>query len=552
VTARTFPDVPQKNLSPAAGRPPRSLDSATSETLLVAGLVALGVVLRLTVYVLDPSLSVDEASLALNIMHRSYGDLFGELDFTQAAPAGFLILQKTAIEVFGSSAYALRLFPLVAGIGAVVLIFPVAKALIGRRPALLALALFAVSEPLISFASTSKQYSVDAAVTVGLYALAIAQPRPRRAVEVAAVVVAGAVAVWLSHPASFVLAAWGGLLIFDGVAGRRWRDAVVVTGIVTSWLMSFLAAYAFTRSSVEHVRHSIASSNPSSLAGGGGGQPGLLQTYGGLARSLLGIPDFAQALRSLVAAFAILLALAGLGNILRRNWQHALLLVLPAMLGLIACVLHVYPLYPRTFLFVVPALVMLVSQGVYMLNQRGRVLSILASGTFAVLLASTAYATLDGFRSTATSGTKQTLRYLAQHARPGDSLYLYLTSQYDYRYYLECGCFGTAKDAARAKRLWPLRPAGGRAQFAPALRSALPTLMAGDTTSSIAEDYRDDLQPARGRPRVWVLVIDANPNDQHGLEAFLHQNAVRKKSVSYSAARPPALLSLYDFRRSGT
>src|SRR5918996_4581189 len=71
---------------------PGSEAIARSAKLVVPSLIALALALRLTYYLLNPSLSNDEAQLALNIMHRSYGDLFERLDFNQAAPPGFLLL----------------------------------------------------------------------------------------------------------------------------------------------------------------------------------------------------------------------------------------------------------------------------------------------------------------------------------------------------------------------------------------------------------------------------------------------------------------------------
>jgi hypothetical protein len=533
--------------SPAGGV--HSLLSVRAQTLLVLGVIALALILRVAYYVLNPSLSVDEASLALNVMHRSYSDLFGQLDFNQAAPAGFLLIQKLIVQAGGTTSYALRFFPLMAGIVGTLLMYPVARAFAGRRAAVVALALFAISEPLISYASTNKQYSIDAAVTLGLYAMAIALPTrtgPREAVTLA---IGGALAVWLSHPSAFVLAALGTVLIFDSVIRRRWGETALLSGAVTTWLLSFLVAYELTQSSVDQVRHSIASSAPSSLAGSGG-QPGLLQTYGGMARSLLGIPSFAHGIRDAIAVAAMVLALAGFWRMLRVRPRHAVLLVLPAALALFACAIHLYPLYPRTFIFVIPALVILVAVGAEVLinSRRRSLVSVLAAGTLAALLGTTAYATIDSLRSPSNPDATGALRRLAEQGRNGDSLYVYLSAQYTFRYYVECGCFGTSSEARKLETLWPLRPASGHAQFAPALRSAPPLFIAGSETGSRAGDYRSEFRPLRGRHRVWVLVIDADPNAQRGLESFLASAGTRQSSWASSSKRGAASLFRYDLR----
>jgi hypothetical protein len=78
--------------------------------------VALGALLRLVQYLRNRSLWLDESSLALNILHRSYSGLLEPLDYHQGAPVGFLMLEKLAVRSLGAGEYALRLAPLVAGL----------------------------------------------------------------------------------------------------------------------------------------------------------------------------------------------------------------------------------------------------------------------------------------------------------------------------------------------------------------------------------------------------------------------------------------------------
>lgn len=522
-----------------------------ADRLLVFALIAVALTFRVGYYLFNPSLSVDEASLALNIMHRSYSSLLGQLDFNQAAPAGFLLLQKLLVETFGATPYALRVVPLVAGIVASLLIYPVATRFVGRKAAILALALLAVSDPLISYASTNKQYSVDVAVALGLYAVALALPARIGAREAVVLALMGAFAVWLSHPAAFVLTAIGTVLIFERATAHSWRQAASLVAVASVWLASFVAAYTLTRSSLEQIQQSVVGSNTSTVFGDGG-QPGLLQTYGGIARSLLGIPTFEHGIRSAIAVLSMLFVLVGLIGLLHAHARHAVLLVLPAGIGLIACALDLYPLYPRTFLFLIPTLVILLSSGAAFLSMphRPRFFFPLAATAVAILLGTAVYSTIDHLRSPPEAAPARALRYLARNARVGDSLYVYVTAQYNFRYYLECGCFGASNDVRKAKALWPIRAAGGHAQFAPALRSVPPRLIAGDATSAAAADYRSDFRPLRGLRRVWVLVIDANPEDQRGLEAFLDRHGKRNAFLSLSRMETVASVFLYDLRAS--
>jgi hypothetical protein len=56
------------------------------------GIILLGAVLRLRQYLLNRSLWADEASLAVNLVNRSFGELTELLDYHQAAPVGFLFI----------------------------------------------------------------------------------------------------------------------------------------------------------------------------------------------------------------------------------------------------------------------------------------------------------------------------------------------------------------------------------------------------------------------------------------------------------------------------
>ena len=80
------------------------------------GVILIGIVLRLRQYLLNRSLWSDEASLAVNLVTRSFGELTQLLDYHQAAPIGFLFIEKLFIIIFGNHDYVMRLFPLFAGI----------------------------------------------------------------------------------------------------------------------------------------------------------------------------------------------------------------------------------------------------------------------------------------------------------------------------------------------------------------------------------------------------------------------------------------------------
>ena len=94
---------------PAAGA-----DQAAAIRKWLVVCVIVGAGLRLWQYLANTAIRLDEIAVARNIVDRSLWDLLvSPLAFDQAAPKGFLLVEKAAISLFGSSDYVLRFFPLV-------------------------------------------------------------------------------------------------------------------------------------------------------------------------------------------------------------------------------------------------------------------------------------------------------------------------------------------------------------------------------------------------------------------------------------------------------
>src|SRR5262249_40755568 len=151
-------------------------------------IIAVGIVLRTARYLYDKSLWLDESYLALNFIDRSFGHLFGTLDYNQGAPLGVLLAEKSVVDVVGDSEYALRFLPFLAGIASLFVFYLVARELLSRGAMLIALVLFATMEPFIYYSDETKQYGFDVLATLCLVLLLVHMSRgdgslsPRRAV----------------------------------------------------------------------------------------------------------------------------------------------------------------------------------------------------------------------------------------------------------------------------------------------------------------------------------------------------------------------------------
>ena len=134
-----------------------------------AGLIILiGLALRLRQYLSGRSLWLDEAMLALNIVQRDFGGLLKPLDYDQGAPLGFLMLEKLTTSLLGNGELTLRLPSVIAGCLALLFFYLLLKRFLSPVGLLPALALFAISEQLIYYASELKQYTFDVFILLGL------------------------------------------------------------------------------------------------------------------------------------------------------------------------------------------------------------------------------------------------------------------------------------------------------------------------------------------------------------------------------------------------
>jgi len=144
-------------------------------------IIAFGTLVRIAQFLYNRSLTEGEAALALNIINKSYTDLLQPLDHTQAAPVGFLFIQRFMVTLFGNTELAMRTFPLLTGITSLFLFYSIAKRILKPSALSFGLILFAAGDHLIYFASEVKQYSADVcwALCIILIALQLVQHRKK-------------------------------------------------------------------------------------------------------------------------------------------------------------------------------------------------------------------------------------------------------------------------------------------------------------------------------------------------------------------------------------
>ena len=356
------------------------------------------------------------------------------LDYGQSAPLLYLWIERFTVAVFGVSEASLRLPALAAGIATVPLIWFVARRLFGRRVALLATAMAAMSPTLIHFSSEVKQYAVEACASCAVVYLGLRwleEPaNPRRWL---ALVALGVVAIWLAVPVVFVLAGAGltvlltpGLSVRDRV--RRIGHLVICWG--GSLAISYLWVYGYARHDAYMHRYwGQAFLTP--------GRPGVLLDAGVAVRavlwgplaidSLMGVANLGTVVFVPAVSIAIALFLAiGVRRLVRAIGPPGSTLVLgPLVLAFLASALQLYPISVRTTMFYMPALIVLAAAGVE--EFAGRLRSPLL--TWAVMLVACvplAWITVDELRN---ADPREHLRPLVASLQgrrlPGEPVYVF-------------------------------------------------------------------------------------------------------------------------------
>ncbi|HEY4270885.1 MAG TPA: glycosyltransferase family 39 protein [Candidatus Udaeobacter sp.] len=212
-------------------------------TVAVVCVFALGAGLRLTAFFHNRSLWLDEAMLAGSIVSRSYSELARPLAYYQRAPLGYLAAVKTFVLIEGANEYALRAMSLIAALIALGLFTAFSKTYFHGSDWLFACAVFAVSPISIYYAGEAKQYSQDLLVSVLLLYIVSRRERMGRFWGVAALGAAGAIGMWFSYAAVFVLGAIGALLAFEAIRDRNIGQSVATVALAITWLFSLAVFY---------------------------------------------------------------------------------------------------------------------------------------------------------------------------------------------------------------------------------------------------------------------------------------------------------------------
>jgi hypothetical protein len=236
-----------------------------------------------------------------------------------------------------------------------------------RRPALVALVLFAFSDDLIYYSSELKPYSLDLAIGLAVSLMALeAMIKPISMRRVAMLTAAAVASPWFSFASVFVVAGCGATLFLTCALSRRPRDAMVWSAVGIGWLVSFSISY---RASLAIVRPYDAMHRfwyfaflpiwPLPLD-----RERLAAAAGILLEVFVNPLNLVAPVWPRVGVILpIVLLLVGGASLARRSCPAWAILVVPIGLAIVASAMKRYPFHGRLILELVPAFFLLIAEG---------------------------------------------------------------------------------------------------------------------------------------------------------------------------------------------
>ncbi len=346
------------------------------------------------------------------------------------SPIGYLWLQKAVTGVFGSGETAFRLVPFAASLAALFVFAWLASRLLRPTGAIVAVGLFAVNHRLIYYSSEFKQYGIDVAVTVAILAIGLAVMKngftTRRLVCLA---LAGTLGGWMSHPACFVLAAFGCAMAFVSLRRHDQRGFRLTVALGVWWLITVVPALVIERGNL--AADDLMVFNNYWVDGFPPFSKGPIAVLAWIGLAFRRVTNylfepFALGWRpGLVLWWTLMFALvAGAVLLAKRRFGVFLLLVTPWLFVLVGAFAHKLPFFRRLMLFLIPVALLILGEALDALAERIPPWGPMAAWAFGTaLFGSTLFGTLAVLPQYHAE-LRQVLVAMRARARAGDTVYL--------------------------------------------------------------------------------------------------------------------------------
>lgn len=422
-----------RNRDAAPSDPSRRLRLLTIVLLVV--LAAAGTISRVAEFARMHSMMMDECAVCMNIADRSIAGFTHTLDYDQAAPFGYLTFSKALFAGLGMSDWSVRIIPLLAGLATIPLglwlmlrLFP-----LNTEPlaALLGFGLICLNRGISMYSGISKQYTLEASVTLLLLlALFMAiglEPNEEDAHRRAWPLILSPVLAWFSFGGVFVVCGIALTLVLRAIFTRQRQARLLALqfggcaaiNLALVFLLSARAAVANQSLAAIWTQSYMPLWPPSATASW------LYQAWIGAGEETIHY--------RLALLLPLGLIVTAAYAVWKRSWFWlAGLLSIAACLG--ASGLGRYPFSSRLVLFLIPIFAVMLAKAVALIKKRSPMAAL--GATALVLLATgSAWTTQLMLKDNSIDRVRDVHYALLTHLEPGDQVWVAPYSIPCLRYY---------------------------------------------------------------------------------------------------------------------
>ncbi|MCC9138122.1 glycosyltransferase family 39 protein [Pontibacter silvestris] len=432
------------------------------------------------------------------------------LEYEQKAPIGYLWIVRLFVIFFGKGEMALRLFSLISGIASLFIFMPIARYFLKPWAAVMALGILALSTPAVYHSVEAKQYSSE--LFASILAL-LFYTRYSRQISLGPLVkwgILGGGLLLFSYSVIFVLAGIAFAICLNTLLNRNWRKLLLYLIPFSIWLLCFALTYIFFIGKYKdsgwlafffEKHHGFMPVPPTSVSEflwfprvpylALQYPLGLLLNFSDVwyynyskGETLLRMP-----------LLPILLEIAGLIYLFRKDKLSLAVFIFPIILALTASGLKLYPFLERFTLFTTPLLILIIALGAEQVYTFFAFNAKMAAVLFVLILAPPLW---NSARTVANPNlfykrefNREALLFVNDRFKEGDTVYLYWNTVHIYEYYKEA--YHLKFDAIEGKDL--------------------------KNVSNCKEEYLANLRPGfngfEGNKRLW-LVYDKNVRNNIG------------------------------------
>lgn len=432
--------------------PQAQADTRMDRPMRVFAIILLiaGATLRLYIYLHNRDLIIDEANVARNIYERGFVALLQPLDYQQYAPPVFLWVTKFFSLLFGMGEQALKIYPLLCGLGALWLFYKLLKEFLPLQAAWYPASLVAFSPLLIRYSSELKQYMPDVFITLLLIWLALNIPihTTRKMRFLWLWIFIGSVAIWSSMPSVFVLAGVGCYYGWQLVSNKQYKTLWLPVTISLVWVLQFAVYYVLILQDQANSDYLQNFHQYDFLFATPGNKGEWEHNWRVFSELMIRFEGYFPYVHNINTAFLIV----GTIMLLRKATTRALLLIIPVLALGAAAALNQFSMMARVSLFIIPVLILIIGYGFaqyYYLKSTWLKGIVIAAGVYAAWC-NIAYLSGEPFKyEELTEG----MHFAQENNIPGSKVFLYHSSVAAFIYYTtihpDKEQWATVKDANR-------------------------------------------------------------------------------------------------------